>query len=299
MAGPRPGRPRPAARDAIPLALLLAAALAVGPWVAPWAWTAILIAACWAGCKALVWRAAVRAGLRADPRRALAWLVLWPGMHPRAARARPPPPPPALAEVAVAAGKTIAGLAVLVVAVRHVHAHAGPTAAAWAGLVGMALAVPWGAFHLLALAWRAAGVPVEPIFRSPAFAPSLSAFWSRRWNLAVRDLAALLVHAPLRPRWGAPAATAAAFVASGIAHDLVLSLPARGGWGLPTAYFLFQAAGVHLERSPAGRRLGLDGGAAGWIFMALVTLAPVPLLFHAPFIERVFLPFLDALGVAA
>lgn len=85
------------------------------------------------------------------------------------------------------------------------------------------------------------------------------------------------------------------FAASGLIHDLVISLPAHGGYGLPTGYFLLQGLGVTMERSALGKRLGLQQGATGWIFMAVVTAAPAFWLFHPPFVLRVILPFMHAI----
>jgi hypothetical protein len=73
-------------------------------------------------------------------------------------------------------------------------------------------------------------------------------------------------------------------------HELVISFPARGGWGGPTLYFLLQAAGLAFEKSPAGRRLGLGAGLRGRGWTLAVTALPLPLLFHAPFAERVIAP---------
>jgi alginate O-acetyltransferase complex protein AlgI len=84
------------------------------------------------------------------------------------------------------------------------------------------------------------------------------------------------------------------FVASGLIHDLVISLPARGGYGLPTGYFIVQGLGVMLERSALGRRLGLQKGPAAWIFLLIVTAAPAFWLFHPAFVLRVILPFMRA-----
>ena len=86
------------------------------------------------------------------------------------------------------------------------------------------------------------------------------------------------------------------FFASGWIHDLVISVPAGAGFGLPTAYFLLQAVGVLIERSKLGRRVGLNHGAAGWVFMFLFTAGPAYWLFHEPFIHNVINPFLKTIG---
>jgi alginate O-acetyltransferase complex protein AlgI len=163
-------------------------------------------------------------------------------------------------------------------------------------MIGLVLLLHFGTFHLLALFWRRAGIDARPIMDRPSRSQSLAEFWGERWNRGFHRLATDLVFRPLSRRFGTGVAMTATFVVSGLVHDLVISLPAGGGFGLPTVYFLIQAAGVAVQRSAAARQLGLNRGAAGWLITATFTLAPVPLLFHGPFVHRVVLPFLAAVG---
>ena len=59
-----------------------------------------------------------------------------------------------------------------------------------------------------------------------------------------------------------------------VVHDLVISVPAGGGYGGPTLFFALQGVAVLVERSPLGRRVGLGRGWRGWLFTMLVLLAP-------------------------
>jgi hypothetical protein len=52
-----------------------------------------------------------------------------------------------------------------------------------------------------------------------------------------------------------------------------------------------------IERSRWGRAIGLGHGLRGWLFSAVVLIAPAGLLFNPPFVRRVVLPFLQVLGV--
>ena len=85
------------------------------------------------------------------------------------------------------------------------------------------------------------------------------------------------------------------FALSGAVHDLVISLPARGGYGLPTLYFLVQGAGVAIERSRLGKILQLGRGPRGWCFTVIFLTVPLYGLFHPFFVMRVILPFMQAI----
>jgi len=60
-------------------------------------------------------------------------------------------------------------------------------------------------------------------------------------------------------------------------------------------YFLLQGAGMTIEHSGFGKRLGLGQGVRGWFFMALFVAGPVFGLFHPWFVLRVILPFMQAI----
>ena len=112
-----------------------------------------------------------------------------------------------------------------------------------------------------------------------------------------RTLAHDFVFGPLAPLIGPRGAAAVTFLASGVVHDLVISLPARASYGLPTLYFLLQFAGLSLERTPRFRRLIARRPFIGRGWTVLVTAAPMPLLlFHGPFIRNVAVPFLKTIG---
>jgi hypothetical protein len=274
---------------------------AVPGWVVMWL-LALLI---WLACKLLTWRAAVTHGRFTA---ALAYFTAWPGLDPlpflaldsvaRVSKPRSTLPcdkstgwKPALQSIA----RILIGFALVLIAARHLS-HLGETTAGWIGMIGTVLVLHFGIFELITLAWRARGIGVAPIMRKPLLARSVTDFWSR-WNVGFRDLAFRVIFRPLRKRTGATFATLATFIFSGIVHDIVLSLPARGGFGLPTLYFLIQGVGVLFEKSALGRRLMNPIARRAIMYIALI--APLGLLFHRSFIHRVFVPFLIAIGGAS
>ena len=147
-----------------------------------------------------------------------------------------------------------------------------PLLRGWVGMAGLVLLLHFGTFQIVALMWQAAGVNAKPIMSAPLRATSLAEFWGKRWNLGFRQLGYELIFRPLHRVLGVELAGLLVFLVSGLIHDLVISVPARGGYGLPTGYFLLQGAGITMEHSRWGKRLGLAHGARGWLFMAVCSL---------------------------
>ena len=272
--------------------MLPLAALTLRSLLEPWAFMWVLAFSIYAGLKWMTWFEARERVPHTAPR-SVAYLLAWPGMDAEEfLRMGARVTPPATREWIAAAFKTLLGAALLWVVARR--AEAMPLAAGWIGMMGLILLLHFGSFHLISLGWRQMGVDAEPIMNAPLRASSLSEFWGQRWNLGFRQLAHKYVFRPLHRRIGTAGASFLVFVASGLIHDLVISVPARGGYGLPTLYFVLQALGVAAERSPFGRALGLGRGLRGWLLMAVVTAAPVFWLFHPPFVLQVMLPFMKA-----
>jgi alginate O-acetyltransferase complex protein AlgI len=262
--------------------------------MAPWIFMWLLAASIFAICKSQSWFAAGELAHRAAWQRNAAYLFLWPGMNAtQFLDATITAPHPSSREWASAFAKTFSGAALIWLVVRRIPY---PLLAAWIGMLGLILILHFGIFDLLSLVWRSAGISAQPIMQHPLQSRSLSEFWGKRWNLGFRQLSHDWIFAPARKHFGIATATLAAFAASGLIHDLVISVPVRAGYGLPTAYFLAQGIGVLIERSNLGAKIGLQRGAIGWLWMAVFTAAPAYFLFHPWFALRVMIPFLRAIG---
>jgi hypothetical protein len=88
----------------------------------------------------------------------------------------------------------------------------------------------------------------------------------------------------------------AVFLVSGFLHELVITLPAGGAYGLPTVYFAVQGLGALLQKSGRARTLKLDCGWRGRAFTIVAALGPLPLLFPPVFVRNVILPMLQTIG---
>src|SRR5579863_5873844 len=278
----------------LPLLVLPALAISFRIRVPAWAFMWALSFAIFAGLKWMTWwnarsLVAHRAG------RSFAYLVAWPGMDAETfLDAAEHPAEPTARQWLWAVSKTALGTALLWLLARRIPEEQN-LLRGWVGLLGLVLLLHFGTFHLIALFWQTMGIDAQPIMSKPILSKTLSEFWGKRWNLGFRQLAHEFIFRPLHRRAGVAVAGLLVFVASGLIHDLVISLPARGGYGLPTAYFVLQGLGVTLERSVLGRRFGLQKGWTGWVFMMIVTAAPAFWLFHPPFVLRVILPFMHAI----
>jgi alginate O-acetyltransferase complex protein AlgI len=258
-------------------------------WLFMWA----LSFAIFAALKWMTWWTA-HDRVPANVMRSLAYLLAWPGMDADTfLDPRVQPDRPRLKEWLWATTKTVLGIVLIWVIARRIPAEQS-LLRGWIGLFGLIFLLHFGSFHLLALFWQMNGVNAAPIMSSPILSKTLSEFWGKRWNLGFRQLAHEFIFTPLQRHTGASVAGLLVFVASGLIHDLVISVPARGGYGLPTGYFIVQGLGVMFERSTAARRLGLQKGLPTRIFTLIVTAAPAFWLFHPPFVHRVIIPFMQA-----
>ncbi len=259
-------------------------------WEVMWAMAGALFAA----CKWISWRTAPKAGV--SPVRQAAYFFLWPGLDAEAfmdTSAKFHVEPPTEAEWQQAGRNLAAGVALIWIGPRLVYEH-WPLAGGWLGMIAFILMAHCGVFQLLSCAWRKAGVNARPLMLQPLFAQSLSEFWGRRWNTAFRDFTGKFLFFPLTHRLGPRWALLAGFVFSGAVHELVITLPAGGGYGGPTLYFTLQGAAILLEKSATGRKLGLGRGERGQTFAWFTLIAPAALAFPPVFVYNVILPMMSA-----
>jgi len=226
----------------------------------------------------------------------------WFGMRPAVFVAYPGKPRAGAAALAALGMRRLAAGAILIAVARAAWVL---TAESWSEtprrwaitlllLPGISLALHFGVLNVLAGWWRFRGADTRALFRAPAISTSLSEYWGRRWNLAFSEMAALAIFRPLRKRCGDGLATAAVFAFSGVVHELAISLPVRGGYGLPMLYFGLHGLGMQLERLLRARGHRLGGTLAGRIWTAAWILLPLPLLFHLPFLRGCVWPLIGA-----
>ena len=276
----------------LPVTVIWAVPLAWPRWAFMW----ILASVIFVGCKWLTWRRTTAP--EASCRLHLGYLLAWPGMDAVAFLAphcNPDSSCPALREWLFGTGNFAIGVALLFGVTRLVP-HEIPHLVGWVGMIGLIMVLHFGSFHLLSCAWRGAGVEARPLMYWPLASVSIREFWGRRWNTAFRDLTYRFLFRPLTSRIGPRCAIFVGFAVSGLIHELVISIPAGGGYGGPTLFFVLQGLAVFVERGPVGRRIGLGRGAIGRLFTAAVLLLPAYFLFHPPFVGEIVLPFLRTLG---
>lgn len=262
-------------------------ALVLENWLRMW----VLAVAMWLGFKTLALATTAADGW---PNGGLGWLgfAMWPGMDVAAfaRRGRPRVYAESEGRVALVAVLRVALGAALVLwlAARLTD----PVAIGWCGMIGLVLILHFGLFDLLALFWRRVGFDVERLMNAPWRARSLADFWGGRWNRAFSHVANRALFRPMTKRFGLVWGTLAGFLLSGVVHEVVISVPARGGYGLPTMYFLMQGLGVLLER-----KLGWRGDWRGRVLMTVVLIGPAFWLFHPQFMTAVVEPMLAWLVV--
>ena len=276
----------------LPCSVFVLAPASWPPWVFMWA----IAFAMYAGCKWLSWRwTPVR---RVPIWRHAGYLLAWPGMDARAflaSSAKASVTQCAFYEWFFALAKLGAGVFLFWGVARFVPPQY-PLCAGWIGMLGFGMMLHFGLFHLLSCVWRTFGIEARPLMNWPLISASIGEFWGVRWNTAFRDLAYRFLFRPLLLRIGAWQTVLVVFFFSGLIHDLVISVPARGGYGGPTAFFLLQGLAILMSRSDIGSRIGLRSGISGWGFAMMILVPPAFVLFQPIFIRTVMVPFMQAMG---
>jgi membrane bound O-acyltransferase family protein len=252
-----------------PGAVLLFAPSRWPRWAVMWA----LAFAIYCGCKWLTWR---RTPLEQVPAwRHAAYLMAWPGLDAAAFLGAHVGHPPRRADWVRGLTNLVIGLALFFGIARFV-APQSSYLAAYLGMAGIVLTLHFGLFQLLSCVWRRLGAEARPLMNTPVVSESLGEFWGRRWNTAFRDLTHRFLFRPLTRRFGVRGGIVGGFVFSGLVHELVVSVPAGGGYGGPTLFFALQGVGILVERMSFGRNIGLARGAKGWLMAMLVLVLPAP-----------------------
>ena len=215
----------------------------------------------------------------------VAFALLWPGMDLAAFRRRPLRHLPLLRRGLI---KLILGTALTWFIARRIP---NGFVATWLCMIGFIWALHGGVFTLLTAFWRSRGRDVQPLMNAPMLAASVTEFWGQRWNHGFRDLVHGSVFKPAARRLGAKAAMMIVFVVSGLIHELVVTVPARGGYGGPTLYFALQGLAVWLECGCPLKNQTL------WRLRTFAfVLLPLPIAFPAPFVTNVCQPFFETVG---
>ncbi|MEM7166819.1 MAG: membrane bound O-acyl transferase family-domain-containing protein [Planctomycetota bacterium] len=227
-----------------------------------------------------------RSGSSVGPLRWVAFAVAWPGMRPVTLNKQAGTIRDAGQHAAWGLGNVVFGMALVEGALLLNESGASRWATTPQLLAGCSFVLHFGVFRLVVALWRALGFDRRPLFRAPILARSLREFWGSRWNLAFSEMLQETVYRPLQGRWGRSQARFASFGVSGLLHEVAISVPVGGGYGLPTVYFLLQGWLVHLEaaaKTPRGR-----------VLVLAQILIPILLVAHLPFLRGIVWPWLPA-----
>lgn len=151
--------------------------------------------------------------------------------------------------------------------------------------IPMSMAFHFGALRLLTAFWRMCGFPVRALFRNPLVSRGVADFWSSRWNLSFSQMMARAVKRPLEPKLGGKVAVFVVFIASGLLHELAITLPVKAGYGLPFLYFILHGFFVFIERDTWSLWLRRS-------LALLLVVVPLPFLFPEEFTLQIILPCL-------
>ncbi|MES2981850.1 MAG: MBOAT family protein [Verrucomicrobiota bacterium] len=143
----------------------------------------------------------------------------------------------------------------------------------------LSLGFHFGALRTLKGIHRRVGFPVRTLFPNPLDTSGIGDFWSKRWNVGYSQMLQRVIGRPVDALIGQRTALMATFIASGLLHEIAITLACRSGYGLPTLYFTLHGIINLLEKS-WGRPIGK-------IPTLLAVILPLPWLFPETFRTQV------------
>lgn len=150
--------------------------------------------------------------------------------------------------------------------------------------IPMSMVVHFGVLRLLTAFWRMQGFPVRILFRNPLRMCGFRDFWGKRWNLAYSEMMARTVKRPLTPILGEKGSVFVVFLISGLLHELAITVPVQGGYGLPTLIFVVHGILAVFEKK---------NSILSAVVCAVLLIVGLPYLFNEKFQTEVILPSRD------
>ncbi|CAL4948423.1 unnamed protein product [Urochloa decumbens] len=139
---------------------------------------------------------------------------------------------------------------------------------------------------LAAAALLGGGAAMERQFSAPLAVASLGGFWGRQWNLMAVDLLRASAYDPVRARWGRDAGVLAAFLMSGILHELLYwYMTLRRPTGEMLLFFLSQAAFQIAERWARAAGLWRPPKPVAYLLVTAFMVVTISEMFFGPFVR--------------
>ncbi|KAF8675865.1 hypothetical protein HU200_047357 [Digitaria exilis] len=130
------------------------------------------------------------------------------------------------------------------------------------------------------------GAAMERQFSAPLAVTSLGDFWGRQWNLMAVDLLRASAYDPVRARWGRDAGVVAAFLMSGLLHELLYwYLTLRRPTGEMLLFFMLHAASQIAERWARKAGLWRPPRAAAYLLVTAFMVVTISEMFFGPFVR--------------
>lgn len=130
------------------------------------------------------------------------------------------------------------------------------------------------------------GASLERQFSAPLAAASLAGFWGRQWNLMAVDVLRASAYEPVRARWGRDAGVIAAFLMSGLLHELLyLYMTLRWPNGEMLRFFLLHGFFQIAERRAREAGLWRPPKLAAYLLVTGFVLVTVSEMFFKPFVR--------------